>query len=233
MTDPLEVELRELGRSLDAPVPPGLPAAVMARVSAEPTRPRLHTWLSKRWRALVGGLTAVVLVGALTPPVRAAVAEWLGLGAVQVRTGTGAPPSSAPPPPTATGTSLADAREKAAFPVAVPARLGEPDSAEVSPDGQVVSLSWHDGAIRLDQVAGALAPYYIKTVHAQVHITTVRGGEALWLATPHELVVAGPGGERTEPPRLAGATLIWQSDGVTLRLEADLTLDEARAIAES
>ena len=36
---------------------------------------------------------------------------------------------------------------------------------------------------------------------------------------------------RVEPPRLATKTLVWQRDGVTLRLEGDLTLPQALAIA--
>ncbi|MGW5055279.1 hypothetical protein [Actinokineospora sp. NPDC004072] len=232
MSDPLADELRELGRSINPPAPPDLTAAVMARVAAEPRPARLRLRALRR-RAVAGGLAALVLAGALTPPVRAAVVEWLGIGAVQIQPGVGDPPTSAPPPPTAAGLSLAEARALAGFPVAVPARLGEPDSAAVSADGHVVSLSWRDGAIRLDQVAGTLAPYFTKLVYDRVRHTTVRGEAALWLATPHELVVVAPSGERVEPPRLAGATLIWQSGGVTFRLEGELTLAEALAIAES
>ena len=36
---------------------------------------------------------------------------------------------------------------------------------------------------------------------------------------------------RVEQPRLATRTLVWQRDGVTLRLEADLTLAQALAVA--
>ena len=234
--DPLISELRSLGRALDAPAPDALVVAVAARVAAEPA-PAPPSWLDRlraRWRGLVGALLAILLVGALTPPVRAAVAEWLGFGAVEVRTAEGVPPSSAPPPPTASGAGLAEARAAVAFPVVVPGVLGEPASVEVSADRQAVSMSWRGGAVRLDQVAGTLAPYFSKTVYDQVVFTTVRGQEALWLASPHHLVVNGAGGrERIEPPRLAGATLIWVSGQVTFRLEGDLSQEEAVAIAES
>lgn len=229
--DPLDVELRALGRSLDASTPPGLVEAVMARVAAERAP---SSWWARRWRALVGGLAAVVLVGALTPPVRAAVVQWLGLGAVEVREVEGAPPGGAPAPPTAAGVPLAAARGMVGFPVAVPARLGEPGSVEVSEDRQRVSMSWRDGAVRLDQVAGTLAPYFAKTVYDRVVFTSVLGREALWLAEPHRLEVVGAGGrERVEPPRLAGSTLIWTSGDVTYRLEGVPTREEAVAIAES
>lgn len=225
--DPLADELRSLGRSFDSPPPDALVDAVVARVAASPV-PR-RSWLQRRWRALVGGLTAVVLVGALTPPVRAAVAEWLGIGAVEVRQGAGPPPSSAPPPPGAAGMPLDQARATVAFPVEVPAALGEPASVEVSADRRVVSMSWRDGAVRLDQIAGALAPYFVKTVYDEVVFTTVHGREALWLPSAHEIVVS----ERRVPPRLAGPTLLWTSGQVTMRLEGDLTMAEAVAIASS
>ncbi|MFC5289481.1 hypothetical protein ACFPM7_20710 [Actinokineospora guangxiensis] len=226
--DPLATELRALGRSLEASAPPELVEAVMARVAAEP---RL-SWWSRRWRAVVGGIAAVVLVGALTPPVRAAVVQWLG--AVAVWEVAGAPPGGVPAPPVAGGVALAEARSSVSFPVAVPGALGEPRSVEVSGDRQRVSMSWRDGSVRLDQVAGTLAPYFAKTVYDRVVFTSVRGGEALWLAGPHRLEVVGAGGrERVEPPRLAGSTLIWVAEGVTFRLEGVPTREEAVAIAES
>lgn len=234
--DPLADELRTLGRALDAPPPDSLVAAVVERVGAEPVPARPSRWdrLRSRWRALVGALTAVVLVGALTPPVRAAVAEWLGIGAVEVRHGHGAPPGAAPPPPTAAGTPLERARAAVAFPVGVPAALGEPASVEVAADLRVVSMSWRGGALRLDQVDGVLAPYFVKTVYGDVVFTTVHGREALWLPSAHEIVVNRAAGEEHRvPPRLAGPTLLWTSGQVTLRLEGAPAMDEAVAIAES
>jgi hypothetical protein len=41
------------------------------------------------------------------------------------------------------------------------------------------------------------------------------------------------GRSRTESARLAGQTLIWPVDDVTLRLEGDLTLGRATEIGES
>ena len=224
--DPLATELRALGRSLEESAPPELVEAVMTRVAAEP---RL-SWWARRWRAVVGGVAAVVLVGALTPPVRAAVVQWLGV--VTVREVEGTPPGEVRVPRAAGGVALAEARSVVSFPVVVPAALGEPASVEVSQDRQRVSMSWP--GVRLDQVAGTLAPYFAKTVYDRVVFTRVRGGEALWLAEPHQLQVVGAGGrERVEPARLAGSTLIWVSGGVTLRLEGVATREEAVAIAES
>ena len=234
--DPLADELRALGRAVAAPPPDSLVAAVVDRVGAGPAPARPSWWerLRSRWRALVGALTALVLVGALTPPVRAAVAEWLGIGAVAVRHGHGASPSGAPPPPTAAGTPLERARAAVAFPVEVPAALGEPASVAVASDLRVVSMSWRGGAVRLDQVGGLPAPYFVKTVYDEVVFTSVHGREALWLPSAHELVVNGTAGEEHRvPPRLAGPTLLWTSGQVTLRLEGEQAMADAVAIAES
>jgi hypothetical protein len=65
---------------------------------------------------------------------------------------------------------------------------------------------------------------------------TVRGEPGFWISgAPHAVffVCAGPGECRQEPYRLAGDVLLWQHDGVTLRLESGLSRDAALAIAES
>ena len=92
----LEQELRELGQTLVvAPPPDDLAERVLVRVRAESARRRrLSTWwgwlISSR-RRLVAAIVAALLIGlVLTPPVRAAVAEWLRIGGVLIK--------SAPPP---------------------------------------------------------------------------------------------------------------------------------------
>ena len=68
--------------------------------------------------------------------------------------------------------------------------------------------------------------------------TTVGGSEAYWLAAPHRLhfplryrnrvPANNPESRWVDQP-----TLVWTDGEITYRLEADVTLDEARAIAES
>jgi hypothetical protein len=92
----IEQELRELGRTLVvAPPPDDLAERVVARVRTEgPRRGRLSTWwhwLTDSRSRLVAAIVAAVLIGLLlTPPVRAAVVEWLRIGGVLIK--------SAPPP---------------------------------------------------------------------------------------------------------------------------------------
>src|SRR5688500_734528 len=96
--DPLTAELRALGRTITiAPPPDDLVEQVLARLPAEPTRRRSPgRWLLARRRRLVAVIVAVVIIGlGLTPPVRAAVIEWLRIGGVLIRT---APAPTGPAP---------------------------------------------------------------------------------------------------------------------------------------
>ncbi|RIQ32502.1 hypothetical protein, partial [Jiangella rhizosphaerae] len=178
----------------------------------------------------------VVVALGLTPPVRAAVGEWLGIGAVAVRPGPSQPSASAPPE-ARTGLSLDAAAELTGLTPVVPAVLGAPDGVEASADHRVLSLTWGSGTgtIRLDQAADPLSPVYLKTaVPGATAVTlTVEGRDAWWFATPHDLVLLAPDGtERTESARVAGPTLVWVDDGVTFRLEG-AGRDRAVEIAES
>jgi hypothetical protein len=67
-----------------------------------------------------------------------------------------------------------------------------------------------------------------------VHQVTVSGGPAVWVDRPHPVLYTDRDGRlRQEGARLAGSTLIWEKDGVTYRVEGDLTEHQAIAIAES
>ena len=123
---------------------------VLARIPAEPRRTRTRWSVRARRRRLVAVIIALVIIGlGLTPPVRAAVVEWLRIGGVLIKTGPPAsgPRSPAEPPPTqGAALTLEQARALVAFPIGVPAELGAPDRIEVSPDRRVVSMDWTSGS---------------------------------------------------------------------------------------
>lgn len=190
---------------------------------------------SRRRRiALVVG--AVLLVVLVTPPVRAAVADWFGFGGVLVERGPPVRGDASPPPEAAQGRSVAEAAASVDFTLSFPEELGEPDGVEVSPDGRLVSMSWSTdeyGVVRLDQFDAMLDFTVLKRTPG-VFYAAVSGGDGLWFEEPHEVVLLEPdGSRRTESARLAGHTLIWLDDDTTLRLEGDLSLDRAVEIAES
>jgi hypothetical protein len=231
MSEQLVRELVELGRSVPTPEAPGLEAAVLARVGEPGRRPVL----GRRQARLVAGVLAALLALLAAPPVRAAVADWFGFGAVVVHRGEGdGPRSGAPvsPPPIGPGTSLADAAAQVEFVVFELPSLGDPQGADVSRDRRVLSLGWA-GGIRLDQ-SSSLSYTFDKTSLSVIPVT-VDGREAIWFEDSHDLVLLDEDGRRMpDTGRPAGRTLVWTIGDTTLRLEgATLTSDRAIEIAES
>ncbi|WP_374455468.1 hypothetical protein [Nocardioides sp.] len=227
MPDAIEQRLAELARDLRVETPDGLEDAVMARVRQ--TRP------GRRWRRWVAGAFLGLLAGGVVAsPVGATIREWLGFHGVAVTSGD--PVTESPTVPPAVGdVRLEDAADLAGFTPVVPGALGAPDAVEVTGDGAVVSLSWTtDGrTVRLDEFRGTVEPLFWKTAPEAEH-AAVAGRDALWLPSPHRVTVLTPGGDvRHLPSRLAAPTLVWLHGDLTLRLEGDLRLDEAVAVAES
>jgi len=182
---------------------------------------------------------ATILTAIFVPPVRNAVADVvtsiLRLGGVEVRRGEPAPtiaPTPSPLPSLST-VDLAEARTRAAFPIGVPAVLGEPQRVELAdpgPDGhpRVVTLIY-DG-VRLDEVDGQLDLAFTKTADGVEWVD----GEKIWLGKPHPLVYLDRWGrEQTETARMSGPCLVWPAGAVTYRLEGVTSKDEAIQIARS
>ena len=246
--DPLPQELRALGRALDVPPTDAdvVAAAVLARIADEPVpaqsgwtgraRARVGTLLRDRRRAALVALGGLLVALLLTPPVRATVADWFGLGGVVFRPGPTVPSASAPPSATG-GMTLEEAADLVRFTPVVPRALGAPDGVEVGSRGRLLSLTWDgpDGTRRLDEFDGRLEPMFVKTVGRQgAEYVEVDDEYALWFPEPHEVVLLDDSGrERTESARPAGPTLVWQSGGVTLRLEGVPDKRRAIEIAES
>ena len=245
----LEQELRELGRTLVvAPPPDDLAERVLVRVRTEgPRRGRISTWwhwLTGSRRRLVAAIVAALLIGlVLTPPVRAAVMEWLRIGGVLIKSAPPPAASSASPEPVPTsgpGVSLERAQAMVDFSLGVPGELGMPEHVSVSADRRVVSMEWGSGRdrIHLDQFDGTISWVFVKRVWSQVIPTAVNGRDAAWIADTHEIVYTDRGGtERRAEARISGPCLVWERltgpGTVTLRLEGDLSLERAVEIAES
>lgn len=174
----LREELRALGRSLDAPGgagPESMAERVLAQILAEQApvpvpvaeppgvRERLRSvrsWAQARWRSLTAALCGLLTVLALTPPVRAAVADWLDFGGVEVRYDPSAVPTpGAEVPGCGQPVSLAQAERRAGFAPLVPEGLGTPDAVTVSsqPHGRfLISLCWSEqGRNTAGRVPGA------------------------------------------------------------------------------
>jgi hypothetical protein len=243
--DQLETELRALGQTLLVDPPrDDLVERVLARLPQQRRPGRPWAWLTARRRRLVAVVIAVVLLGlGLTPPVRAAVIEWLRIGGVLIQT---APPAAAPsttpqpPPPAGRTVTLAEAQAMVSFPIGVPAELGPPDRISVSADRRVVSMDWGSGPdqLHLDQFDGELSWIFLKRAPQPFEVTSVHGRDAVWFGSAHEIsYVDRDGIERTEQARIAGPCLIWERPAagrwVTMRLEGDQAKNRAVTVAES
>jgi hypothetical protein len=238
MMSELELALTQLGRELDYPEAPDLRAAVRRRL-AEGRRPLV-------WRRpLVIALAALaVAVGAVmaVPQARSEVLDWLGIGAVTVRQVEDLPPVELATGELGVGekVSLAEARRRVNFPVRVPTLEGLEDPAvyygEPLPTGQVsfVYGSPQKPKLLITQVAAIGA--YEKLVHSEstkIEQVSVDGWPGVWIEGEHH-VLFYPGAGREEPFRLVGNTLVFErADGVTVRIEADISKEEALRIARS
>jgi hypothetical protein len=243
--DDLDAELRALGRTLVvAPPADDLVEQVLARLPTEPLPGRSRDRGRTRRRRVIAAIVALVIIGlGLTPPVRAAVVEWLRIGGVLVRTEppvSGPSPTPSPPPTIGPRVTLAQAKALVDFPVGVPEQLGPPDRISVSPDRRIVAMDWGSRAdqLHLDQFDGELSWMFLKRTGDRFQVTNVDGRDAIWFATAHSIsYLDRDGRERNEPARIAGPCLVWERtvDGrrVTLRLEGNQSMVDAVAAAES
>ncbi|MEV4679472.1 hypothetical protein [Streptomyces kurssanovii] len=269
-------ELRGLGRGIRIPDVDGetmaerVLAQLLAGSAAPPVTPevvalsgpwapgvtrrrRAVRWLRRRRRALSVGLSGVLVVMVLTPPVRAAVADWFGFGGVEVHHDpTARPPKAASVPWCQDPVGLAEAGRRAGFTPLVPGSLGDPEavSVAVGPEGRsVVSLCWREDGrtVRLDEFPARLDIGFAKEARLMPQWlmlgddgtgTGTPQSTGLWFSEPHRLrfmMTDVHGDEWIEAERTAGPTLLWTTaDAVTtLRLEGVASARRAEEIAES
>jgi hypothetical protein len=225
----LDAVLRELGRHVEFPPTPDLPSAVRGRLGGR------RTW---RRPAAVAFAVLVVAIGAAlaVPAARTAILDWLGLRGVHI-----VRVEKLPPAPVighldlGRQVTLVEARRRAPW-LLVP---GEgPDGVYVStsiPGGKVSLLWGTPTSVRLLLTEFRGRAYIEKLIGPDAKVEPVDVGDsAVWLEEPHVLAFTDRDGRfRESTARLAGKTLLWQQGDVTLRLEGDLSKEEALRIARS
>jgi hypothetical protein len=150
--------------------------------------------------------------------------------------------------------TLKEAQARVNFPILVPnpALLGSPDEVYLRhrEDGDMVSFVYYPrselpvvaetgvGLLLVQFEAPENAFFMEKGVAPsnEVRIVDVNGDDALWLGGAHYLLIApdpsleGDMGQRTA--RTAASVLLWDEDGVTYRLESELSMAQAVTLAE-
>ena len=256
--DELARNLTRLDAHIDYPAVPDLAVTVRARLSApdtssarQPGKRGRARWLAS-WRRR-GALTivAVVLVvgGALTvsPAARTAVAQWLGPRGIIFF------PLPRLPAPAGAGLQLgervplATAQTRLAFRILTPATLGAPDEVYVRriAGDNVIALVYRArpnlpaaaptnvGALLTEARGTVFAKFF--DPNTQVEPVTVDGQAGYWLTGRPHLFAYLDAQQRVRSGtlRLAGDTLLWNRDGLVLRLETALPRDAALRLAAS
>jgi hypothetical protein len=253
--DRLERALRDLSGHVAFPERSDLAGRVSAELRGSPApRRRVLEPLYRPGFAFGAAVVLALAIGILTfsPSAREAVADFLGIRGISI---TGEEPPEVPRGEeldvAGERVTLDEARQSVGFRITVPSRLGDPDEiyfATYLPDG-VVTLLYGPGEDLPETRStgvGALITQFRADVDMEIlekvprqgtrlEPVTVNGGEGYWLAgRAHAIGYIGPDGEFVEDTlRLAGNTLIWQQGPLSIRLEADVGLEDALAIARS
>lgn len=231
----IERALGSLGNDIAFPTTPPLVEAVAARIAAQPAAPQ------PRWRMVAVAAAVAVALVAVIPSSRQAVAGLLGIGPLQITQVADLTPASTL---RSLGrlTTLDAAREATSFGL-VGVDGVQPDAVFVdgTVPGGMVTLAYGsptDGwRLLVTQLDGSTDHQLIrKEVGAGTVIqpVTVAGAPGVWIeGAPHTvLLLAADGEHRADAARLAGNTLVTTSNGVLVRIEADTTLNDAKAVAE-
>jgi hypothetical protein len=236
----LETRLRALAGELAFPDTPALADVVALRL-AEPT-PQRRRWALRLAVALAVLVAAIGATLALSPGARSAFLEWLGIRSAVVVRVEELPPVTPADSLEFLGeqVSLEEARRRAGFEPLQLEGAGPPDAVYVKEPGMISFVYGRDLDVRLilSQVNGAIDRGFVfKKVGAGgtlVEELTVDGGRGLLLTgEPHGFAYVAPDGSfHDERLYLARDVLLWERGPLTLRLEGELTRDEALALAE-
>lgn len=251
--------LEDVAGEVEFPATPPLAASVRRRIEFGPppvARAPLPRTKPPLWRPVLAALAVVVVALAatlaLSVTARRAVADLLGVVGIRVTFDDGSRGEALRPSNELTlGEQMAtyEAEDRAGFDVLVPST---PESRRVwavyyDPsigESGMVSLvhppaaeSVDDVELLVTQFAASLdGELFKKIAVSDTGVTYTRVGESdgYWIdGDPHFLYYVEEGEPRPETVRLAGPVLIWESDGITYRVEGARSLRAALRLAHS
>ena len=248
----VERRLAAMRGKIDYPATPDIAAAVSLRLRAR-QEPRVVRFPGKI-QAIAAAICLLIAGATLSLPAgRSAVAGWFDLPGVSFLASDGDEASPGAPLDLGTPTTLAEARARAHFRLVLPNADWPGAPGEVFIDdriaGGVVSYVYPESddlpAIGSSD-AGLLITQFQGTIDRNVLVkglpdgSTIRavdvsGDTGYWISgAPHPVWFNDANGNLFETTlRLAGNTLVWESNGVILRIESALDRDAAIAIAEA
>jgi hypothetical protein len=256
----LEQRLGRLRTEIDWPATPDLVAQVTKRVVAAPVIAMRRPWFESRWAIAAAVLLLAMAALIAYTPSRDAIANWINLHTIITRVNAVPTPSPLPSGPLGKRlglgdpTTLADAESKVSWHIAVPASLGSPDEVYLqlppdgAPQGEVsfvyksrpgINTSGQTGvAVLITEANGQVNTNFFGKMlgpDATLENVTVKGHAGYWISgKPHAFFFADANGNfREDTLRLATNTLIFENNGIIVRIEGDLTKDQAMAIAAS
>ena len=225
----LDAVLRELGRDVEFPPTPDLASAVRRRIGER------RSW--RRPAAIALAVLVIVIGAALAvPAARTALLDWLGLHGVHI-----VRVEQLPTVPVngdldlGRPVTLVEARRRAPW-LLVPAEAPDRVYFNTNLPGGKVSLLWGTPTkVRLLLTEFSGQAYIEKLIEPDANVEPVEiGDQGVWLEEPHVFAFRDRDGLfRASTARLAGKTLLWQHGEVTLRLEGELSKEEALRIARS
>lgn len=239
-----EKTVRETAREFPYPPTPDIASAVRQRLRrSRSPRPVL--------RALAAVLLIAVVVTLIVPEVRAAVLEFIRIGAVQIIRGVEPTPTAIPRATrTPSGpmhyasvlelpgeTTLEDAQARLPYAIPLPADLGTPDRVFVQEARiPLLTLVWlvpdqpDQVYMSLEILSSEMAATKYDTRETGQAVQ-VSGQVGYWMTDAHRVVYYYDNNEWQRD--VQANVLIWEIDRLTYRMEIDAPLNQALQTAES
>jgi hypothetical protein len=249
-----------VSRLITSPLPLGSPRDSAGRGRSARWVRVSGNWYQRPW-TLAAAAVIIAIAGLLAyTPSRDAVASWLNLHVLIRQVQHPIKPSPLPPGPLGkrlglgNETTLAAAQTQIGWHIVIPAALGSPDEVylQLPPDGPSqgevtlvyaarpgIPVSRQTGvSVLVTEARGAVNTNFFGKMlgpDTTLEDVTVDGYQGYWIAgQPNVFVfIDAAGNFRDETMRLAANTLILDDRGTIIRIEGDLTKDQAVQIARS
>ena len=237
----LELQLRDLGRSLAYPQTPDLAGGVRARLAERP-RPWWRARTRRHGLAIALAVLAVAVAAVMAvPPARTSILRLLRIGSATVERVETLPPARERPLTAGLGRAV---------PIDEGARLAGFRMLLPPPGERVESLYVRDrvqsalfdvpgaGPVLLTEIAGSGQFDFAKKFSAprtSIEEVSINGAFGIWMTGARHVVTFEDRSGRVQQftTRLAGNVLLWTRGDLTLRLEGELTKEQAVELAES